>query len=273
MELRKAILWTITWITLSFILNVIIYFTFGYKPAIEFLTGYLIEESLSIDNLFVFLYFFKVFGFESSKQRRILNWGIFGVIILRGIFIYVGATLISNFYWILYIFGAILIYSGFHMIFGKEKELHPERNPIIKYFKKFYPIKTDYEGKKFFIRENKILYATPLFIVLLVIETTDVVFAIDSIPAIFAITQDPLIVFSSNMMAVLGLRSLYFVLEHIQKIFIYVKYGVGLVLIFVGFKMLVENIIHIGTTTSLFVVVTILFLSVLSSYIIPSEKK
>ena len=191
---------------------------------------------------------------------------------MRGIIIFVGATLINEFNWILYFFGFLLIYTGYYMVVGEEKELHPEKNPIVKYFKRFFPVLTDYEGKNFFVRKDKILYATPLFIVLIVIETTDLVFAIDSIPAIFAITKDPLIVFSSNLMAVLGLRSLYFVLDHIQRIFKFVKFGVGVVLVFVGIKMLLMDIYHINIYASLFIVLTILTLSVVASYIIPEKK-
>ncbi|MEK7819357.1 MAG: TerC/Alx family metal homeostasis membrane protein [Bacteroidota bacterium] len=272
MPLKKAIYWTIFWFLLSMTINLIIYYFYGTQKALEFLTGYVIEESLSIDNLFVFLFVFKVFGVEQNKQRRILNYGILGVILMRGIIIFVGATLINEFNWILYFFGFLLIYTGYYMVVGEEKELHPEKNPIVKYFKRFFPVLTDYEGKNFFVRKDKILYATPLFIVLIVIETTDLVFAIDSIPAIFAITKDPLIVFSSNLMAVLGLRSLYFVLDHIQRIFKFVKFGVGVVLVFVGIKMLLMDIYHINIYASLFIVLTILTLSVVASYIIPEKK-
>ena len=265
---RKALKWVIFWISIALLFNAGVYYTLGQQKAIEFLTGYIIEESLSVDNLFVFLVLFKYFKIPSHHQRRVLNWGIVGVIILRGIFILLGSALISNFGFVLYIFGAILIYSGYQMVFGKEKEIHPEQNTVLRLFKRFYKVTTDYHGDKFFIKKDGINFATPLFVCLLVIESTDLVFAVDSIPAIFAITTDPFIVFSSNILAVLGLRSMYFLLSAVADKFEFVKKGVGIILCYVGIKMLlpmINPLWHIPVFISLIVIVSILGLSVLIS--------
>ncbi len=267
MSTRKAIFWSIFWIVLSLSLNGVVLLLYGHQKAVAFFTGYIIEKSLSVDNLFVFLIIFTFFNVSPAHQRRILNYGIIGVIILRGLLIFLGSSLVERFGWILYIFGAILIYSGYKMVFGKEKKVEPDRNLLLNWFKRFFPVKNSYTGEHFFIKENGVWYATPMIIVLIVVETTDIVFAVDSIPAIFGITTDPFIVFSSNLMAVLGLRSLYFVLERVQRAFIYVKYGVGVVLVFIGVKMLIVDYIEISTLLSLTVVVCILAASVLLSYI------
>ncbi|MCX6139195.1 MAG: TerC/Alx family metal homeostasis membrane protein [Ignavibacteriales bacterium] len=267
MPVRKAIVWTLFWIALSLLVNAGIYFVFGQQKAMEFLAGYLIEKSLSVDNLFVFLMLFTYFGIQPRAQRRALNYGIAGVLVLRGILIFAGSALISQFHWVLYVFGAILIYSGFKIVTGHEVEVHPDRNLASRIFRKLVPYNEKHQGEEFFTKDDGRWKAAPLLLVLIVIETTDVVFAIDSIPAIFGITTDPLIVFSSNLLAVLGLRSLYFVLEHVQKAFIYVKYGVGVVLTFVGLKMLLDRVYAIDTFTSLMVVVGILGFSVVLSII------
>ena len=263
--MRRAIYWTLFWVAMAMIINVIIYFQLGAEKAMQFLAGYVIEESLSVDNLFVFLIIFSYFKISPQQQRRALNYGIVGVIILRGIMIYLGNVLIGEYNWILYVFGVFLIYSGYKIVFGEEIEVHPEKNYFMKMFSKIVPIKHHYTGLKLFVKENNRWFATSLLVVLIVIETTDVVFAVDSIPAVFGITTDPFIVFSSNFMAVLGLRSIYFVLERIHSIFVYVKYGVGIVLVFVGMKMLLAHVFPIGTLTSLCVVLGILSLSVILS--------
>lgn len=275
MPTRKALKWVIFWISIALAFNVVVYFTLGQQKAIEFLTGYIIEESLSVDNLFVFLVLFKYFKIAPHHQRRVLNWGIVGVIILRGIFILLGSVLISQFGFVLYIFGAILIYSGFQMAFGEDKEVHPEDNKVLKIFKRFYKITHEYHGDHFFVKRDGIKYATPLFVCLLVIESTDLVFAIDSIPAIFAITTDPFIIFSSNILAVLGLRSMYFLLSAVADKFEFVKKGVGLILCYVGIKMLLPIInpaYHIPVFVSLLVIISILGFSVLIS-ILQNRKK
>ena len=277
MPLKKAIIMSAFWITLSLLFNVGVYFFYevnfqtGTQKALEFFTGYIIEKSLSVDNLFVFLMIFTYFGVEPRDQRRVLNWGIFGVIILRGLLILMGAAIVHEFIWVLYIFGLFLIYSGYRMLVFKEEIVHPERNKVLILFKKFFPISKDYHGHRFFTKEGGRWVATPMFVVLLVIETTDVVFAVDSIPAIFGITLDVVIIFTSNLMAVLGLRSLYFVLEHVQSAFVYVKKGVGIVLGYIGTKMVLMEVIKIPVTVSLSVVVIILVMSVLLSIVMKNR--
>lgn len=270
MPVKKAIKWVIFWISIAILANISVYFWLGQQKAIEFLTGYLIEEFLSIDNLFVFLVLFNYFKIPHQYQRKVLNWGIAGVIILRGIFILLGVTLISHFAFILYVFGAVLIYSGYKLVFNKEKEIHPEHNKVVKLFKKFMKTTHELNENKFFVKIGGITYATPLFVCLIVIESTDVVFAIDSIPAIFAITNDPFIIFSSNILAVLGLRSIYFVLSVVADKFAFVKKGVGTILVYVGIKMLIPLAVpgwHIPVHISLFVIITILSVSIIISII------
>ncbi len=275
MSPKKALKWVLFWVGIALAFNAVVYYYLGQQKAIEFLTGYIIEESLSVDNLFVFLVLFKYFRIPQHHQRRVLNWGIIGVIILRGIFILLGSALISNFGFVLYLFGAILIYSGYQMAFGEEKEIHPEQNKVLRLFKRFYKVTTDYHGDHFFIKKDGHKYATPLFVCLLVLESTDLVFAIDSIPAIFAITTDPFIVFSSNILAVLGLRSMYFLLSAIADKFEFVKKGVGIILAYVGIKMLLPIINpawHIPVFVSLAVILSVLLISVVISIIINRRK-
>ncbi len=266
MPLRKAIYWSIFWITLSLSFNVVIYYTHGQQKALEFLTGYIIEKSLSVDNLFVFLIVFTIFGVELKDQLRVLNYGIIGVIILRGILIVLGSTLVKEFHWILYIFGAMLVYAGYRVVYGEDAKIEPEKNIAVRLVRKIIRIDNNYHGHRFFIKKEGLMYATPLFVCLLVVETTDVVFAIDSIPAIFAITTDTFIVLSSNLMAVLGLRSLYFVLAEIHASFEYVKYGVGVVLAYVGIKMLIMDVYKIDTLVSLVIIISILSFSAMLSF-------
>lgn len=252
-----------------------IFLTLGQEKALEFLTGYIIEESLSVDNLFVFLILFKYFGIDSRHQRRVLNWGILGVIVLRGIFILLGVTLITHLHFVLYIFGVVLIYSGYKMSFQKETEIHPEKNKILKLFKKFTRTTHEMHGERFFITKNGKRYATPLMVCLITIESTDIMFAIDSIPAIFAITHDPFIIFSSNILAVMGLRSIYFLLAAVADRFAFVKRGVGIILAYVGVKMLLPLInpdFGIPTFVSLLVICSILFFSILISVAIAKRK-
>ncbi|MGH2574860.1 MAG: TerC family protein [Ignavibacteria bacterium] len=275
MPTKKALYWTIFWISTALLFNLGIYLNFGQQKALEFLTGYIIEESLSVDNLFVFLILFNYFKIPPRFQRRVLNWGIVGVIILRGVFILLGTTLISRFDFVLYIFGAVLLYSGYKMAVTKGVEVHPEDNKVLKLFKKFMKTTHEFHGHKFFIEKDGIKYATPLFVCLIVIESTDIVFAIDSIPAIFAITTDPLIVFSSNILAVLGLRSMYFLLVAVADKFSFVKRGVGLILFYIGVKMLlplVNPAYHIPTFVSLLIIISILFFSVLISIVLSKKE-
>lgn len=268
MSPKKALKWVIFWIGIALLFNAGVYYYLGQQKAVEFLTGYIIEESLSVDNLFVFLVLFKYFKIPAEYQRRVLNWGIVGVIFLRGVFILLGSVLISQFGFILFIFGAILIFSGFQMAFGEEKEIHPENNRTLKVFKRFMKTTHEITGHDFFVKKHGIWYATPLFVCLIVIESTDVVFAIDSIPAIFAITKDPFIIFSSNILAVLGLRSFYFLLSAIADKFAFVKKGVGFILCYVGIKMLLPMInpnMHIPVHISLIIIISILIISIFIS--------
>jgi tellurite resistance protein TerC len=237
---------------------------FRDKKLLEFMTGYLLEKALSIDNLFVFLIIFTYFRIRPSYQRRVLNFGILGVIILRGVFIALGSAIVDNFHWVLYVFGLLLFYAAYQMLFGKDTEIDPEKNVVLKYLQKIIPIDLSItDTSHFFVKKNAKWHGTSLFIVLIVIETSDVVFAIDSIPAVFAITTDPFIVFSSNLFAIMGLRSLYFLIEKIQSIFKFVKYGVGVVLAFAGVKMFV----HIDVVISLIAIVVIFVVAIALSII------
>lgn len=237
MPLKRALFWTLFWILSALVFNIYIYCSRGAQKALEFLAGYAIEKSLSLDNLFLFLMIFSYFNIEPKYQRKALNYGIMGALVLRLIMILTGVALVEKFEWLLYIFGALLVYSAFKIIFGEERKLDPEKNIAIRLFKKIMPV-TDRDSHHFFVRINGILHATSLFVVLILIESTDVVFALDSIPAIFAVTTDPFIVYTSNIFAILGLRSLYFFLERCKEAFIYVKQGVGIILFIAGVKLL-----------------------------------
>lgn len=265
---KEAAGWSIFWIALALVFNVGVYFWFGSQAATEFFTGYVIEKSLSVDNLFVFALLFSFFRVPHAYQHRVLFWGVLGALVMRGILILVGTSLISRFEWIFYVFGALLLLSGYRMLrHDKENdEFDPEKNPVVKIVRKFIPVSRDYDGTHLFTRkEGGILKATPLFIVLLVVETTDLVFAVDSIPAIFAITQDPFIVYTSNVFAILGLRSLYFLLSHVLESFRYLSTGLAVVLMFIGLKMLVMDFVHIPVTVSLGVVLGIVTVSIVLS--------
>ncbi len=265
-NLREASLWWgfIVFLTVAF--NSGIYFFLGHEKALQFFTGYIIEQSLSIDNLFVFLMIFDYFGVPDHFQPRVLHWGIVGALGMRFIMIFVGTALLNRFYWLIYIFGGILIFTGLKMIFEKDKKLDPEKNPMLKLLKKYVPIATrGYVDQKFFVRLNGALYATPLFVVLVLIESSDVIFAVDSIPAVLAISRDPFIIYSSNVFAILGLRTLYFILNSIMPLFTYLKFGISIVLCYVGIKMLIVHFYKIPTLLSLGVIVLILGGSILCS--------
>lgn len=240
-KVKEALIWSFIWILLAVSYCVVVYFWRGQTVALEFLTGYLIEKTLSIDNIFVFVLVFSFFKVPEVLQHRVLMWGILGALVLRGIFIALGSALISQFHWIIYLFGAFLIVTGLRMAFQKEHGVNPENNPLVRLFRRFFKVTDEYHGQRFFIRHNTQLFATPLFIVLLVIEFTDLIFAVDSIPAIFAVTKDPFIVYTSNVFALLGLRSLYFALSGIVGKFHYLKLGLSAVLAFVGIKMLLTD--------------------------------
>lgn len=269
--LREAFGWSVVWISLALLFNLGIYFLWGSEKAMEFLAGYLIEKSLSVDNIFVFIMIFSYFAVPPMYQHRILFWGILGALIMRAIFIAAGAALLAAFHWIIYIFGAFLIFTGIKMFFAGDEKIEPEKNPAVTLLRRFMPITKDYEGQRFFVRKDGRTWATPLFVVLLVIETTDVIFAVDSIPAIFAITLDPFIVYTSNIFAILGLRALYFLLAGILEMFRFLKVGLACVLCFVGFKMMIVEFYKIPIGVSLGVVAGILTVSILASLIKPKH--
>jgi tellurite resistance protein TerC len=265
MPLRKALYWTFFWIAASLALNALIWLLYGGHDAMLFLTGYVIEKALSVDNLFVFLIIFRYFGITLHQQRRVLNYGIIGVVLLRGVLILLGTTLVQQFHWILYVFGGVLVYSAWRIVFGHDAVFDPGKSTVLRWARSVLPVTEDTGDAHFVVRRGKGWAVTPLLLVLIVIETTDVVFAVDSIPAIFAITTNAFLVLSSNLMAVLGLRSLFFVLEHTERSFAYVKYGVGLVLVFIGFKMLLMDLVYISTWVSLLIVTALLVGSMLVS--------
>ncbi len=272
-KVKEALIWSAVWIALAMLFNAGIYFWRGSEVALEFFTGYLIEKSLSVDNIFVFILIFSYFSVPALYQHKVLFWGILGALLMRAILIAVGATLIAKFHWIIYVFGGFLIITGVKMALQKSTDIHPEKNPLVRLFKRFMPVTNEYHGEKFFIKENGRRFATPLFIVLLMVEFTDLVFAVDSIPAIFAITKDPFIVYTSNVFAILGLRSLYFALAGVMGYFHYLKIGLALVLVFVGAKMMMVDIYKIPIGLSLSVVGGILLLSVLASLIWPRRSE
>lgn len=274
-KVKEALLWSAFWITLALIFNVGIYFYAGEKIAFDFFTAYLLEKSLSVDNLFVFILIFGFFKIKSELQHRILFWGILGALVMRAIFIFAGVALITKFAWIMFVFGAFLIYTGIHMLFEKEdNEFDPNKNIVIRLFRKIMPVTDEIVGHKFFIRKNKVTYATPLFIALLIIEASDVIFAVDSIPAVLSVTSDVFIVFTSNIFAILGLRSLYFALNGIMGLFRYLKFALAFILSFIGVKMIVNELgkelsydFHITNFASLGVIVGALTISILASVI------
>ncbi len=271
-SLKESFAWTAIWITLALIFNAGIWHFYGPQRALEFFTGYVIEKSLSVDNVFVFALLFSYFAVPQLYQHKVLFWGILGALIMRAVMIIVGAALITHFAWIIYVFGAFLILTGIKMIVKREEEIHPERNPVVRWFKRLMPVTADYRGDKFFVREKGVLSATPLFVVLLLVEISDLIFAVDSIPAIFAVTKDPFIVYTSNVFAILGLRSLYFALAGVMDKFHYLKVGLGVVLTFVGVKMVLAHTAwKIDTLISLGVIVLILTVAVVASLIRPKK--
>ena len=272
--IKEALGWSAFWIVLSLLFNLGLYFWQGKEAALQFLTGYLIEKSLSVDNLFVFVLLFMYFKVPAKYQHKVLFWGIIGALVMRGALIGMGVVLIAKFHWILYLFGAFLIFTGIKMAFQKETaEVHPENNIAVRLFRKIMPVTSGYHEAKFFLKINGRRHATLLVIVLIVVETTDLVFALDSIPAIFAITTDPFIVYTSNVFAILGLRSLYFALASLINLFHYLKIGLSVVLTFVGVKMILAEIFPIPISLALGVVGVVLLLSVLASMIWPKKEK
>lgn len=277
-SLKEAAVWSGVWVALSLCFALAVYLTMGRESGLEFLTGYLIEYALSIDNIFVFVLIFSYFNVPEKYQHRVLFWGIIGALVLRGVMIVAGSALVTRFAWTLYIFGAFLVFTGLRMALQKDEAAYnPERDPVLRLARKLVPVTADYRGDKFFVHEpdstgRKRYSATPLFIVLLIVDTTDIIFATDSIPAIFAVTRDPFIVYTSNICAVLGLRALYFLLASVVDKFVYLKLGLSLVLILIGAKMLLEHFLHIPILAALAAVGAILGTSILASIKSPSSK-
>jgi len=271
-KFREALTWTMVWVSLAIIFNVGVYFVLGPTKALEFFTGYIIEESLSVDNLFVFIMIFNYFHITKAHQPKILKWGIIGALVMRAFFILVGIELIERFHWMIFVFGALLVFTGLKMAFGGEEKIEPEKNLLVRVVRKFVPITKRIRDDRFFIRKGGILAATPLFLTLLVVESSDVIFAVDSIPAVLAVTHDPFIVYTSNVFAIMGLRSLYYLLAHVMEMFAYLKLGISFILAFVGVKMLLTDLYHIPIFFSLGVIVGVLTISILTSIVIAGKK-
>lgn len=270
--LKEALTWTGVWITLAMIFNLFVYYYFDKEKAIEFFTGYLIEKSLSVDNIFVIIMIFSYFKVPASYQHKVLFWGILGALVMRVIFILAGIELIHKFHWLIYIFGGFLVFTGIKMLTSGEDKFEPgEKNIVVRLARKIFPFTDSFEGDKFFIRREAKLWATPLFMVVILIEATDLIFAVDSIPAILAISDDAFIVYTSNVFAILGLRSLYFALAGVEKYFKYLKYGLSTILIFVGVKMCITDWYKIPVDLSLIVIVFILSISMLASVIVQKK--
>ncbi len=271
-KLKEALWWSAFWISIGLLFNIVVYYFRDHESALQYFTAYIVEKSLSMDNLFVFLMIFTYFKVPEKYQHKVLFWGILGALLMRMGFIFAGIALIKKFHWILYVFGAMLIYSGIKMISEKDKEIHPEKNPVIRLFRKIMPITKDYVDGKFFIKKDSLWHATPLFVVLLVIETSDVIFAVDSIPAVLAISNDTFIVYTSNIMAILGLRALYFALSGVMKIFRYLHFGLSFILIFIGIKMVIADFYNIPIYISLGVICFVLVISIAISVILMKKE-
>jgi len=273
-KIKEALGWSAVWISLALFFNVGLYFWHVRETSLQFLTGYLIELSLSVDNLFVFLLIFMYFKVPTQYQHKVLFWGIIGAQVMRGLLIGLGVTLIVKFHWILYVFGIFLVFTGVKMAFQDEAaEVRPERNVLVRMFKRFVPVTSGYHGSRFFLKHDGRRFATLLFIVVLVVESSDLLFALDSIPAIFAVTTDPFIVYTSNIFAILGLRSLYFALAGLMNLFHYLRIGLAIVLTFVGLKMLLAGVYPISIVLTLVIVGGVILLSVLASLKWPKQEK
>lgn len=272
-SVKDALLWTCVWVFMSFLFNTFVYYQFGQEKAFEFFTGYLIEKSLSVDNIFVIVLIFSYFKVPTEYQHKVLFWGILGALLLRVLFIFAGVDLIHRFHWLVYIFGGFLIFTGIKIVSQGEMKLDPQNNPVVKFTRKLFRVTPDFEKDKFFVRKDELLWATPLFVVVILIETTDLIFAVDSIPAILAISDDTFIVYTSNVFAILGLRSLYFALAGIEKFFVYLKYGLSIILIFVGVKMCIADWYKIPIEISLAFIILTLSMAVLASMVLGQTKK
>src|SRR5277367_3044591 len=272
-SVREAALWSVVWIVISILFGVGVHYFLGAPAALEYFTGYLIEKALSVDNLFLFLLIFRAFAVDERLQHRLLEWGVLGALVMRGVMIAAGAALIERFSWVLYLLGAFLVYAGIHMLFAKKETIHPENNAIFRFANKHLRVTRDYQGEHYFVRRSGQLFATPLFLILLVVEITDITLAVDSIPAIFGITRDPFIVYTSNVFAILGLRALYFLLASVLGRIRYLTAGLSCVLVFIGGKMIVEPWLHVSVQVSLGTVAGILLVAVAASLLIPDKSK
>jgi tellurite resistance protein TerC len=271
-KFREALVWSVTWIALACGFAALVYFWHGRGTAVEFVTGYVIELSLSVDNLFIFVLIFRFFRVAPEHQHKVLFWGIVGALVMRAIFIVVGIGLIRRFHWITYAFGALLVYSGIKLFRQHGDGIEPESNPVLRLFRRWVPVTEEYEEDKFLVRRGR-LYATPLLVVLVLVEATDLLFATDSIPAVLAITLNPFIVYTSNVFAVLGLRSMYFLLADLMDLFHYLHYGLAVVLVFIGAKMVASDYYRIPTGVALGVVAGVLLISVLASLLQPRSQE
>jgi tellurite resistance protein TerC len=269
---KEALIWTGVWVTLALFFNLFIYFYLGEELAVEFFTGYLIEKSLSVDNIFVMIMIFSYFQVPQEYQHKVLFWGILGALVMRVIFIFSGIELIHRFHWLIYIFGGFLIFTGIRMLTSGDAKIEPEKNPIIKLARRMFSVTSTFEGDKFFTKREGKTWVTPLFLVVILIEATDLIFAVDSIPAILAISEDPFIVYTSNVFAILGLRSLYFALSGIEKYFHYLKFGLSAILVFVGLKMCIVDFYKIPVTISLIVIVFLLAIAMIASVLFPKKE-
>ena len=271
-SVKEAITWTAIWVVMAMLFNGLIYFWQGKQPALEFFTGYLVEKALSVDNIFVFIMIFSYFQIPARLQHKVLFWGIIGALLMRVIFIFAGVALLNKFHFTIYIFGALLVFTGIKMFNHNGAQIEPDKNPVLRFFRRFMKVSPQLDGDKFFTRQGSERVATPLFLVLLFIETTDLIFAVDSIPAILAITQDQFIVYTSNVFAILGLRSLYFALADIVHKFWLLSYGLAIVLVFVGLKMLIIDLYKIPIEGSLIFIATVIAGSVILSLKIKNKK-
>lgn len=271
--LKASLIWSAIWIGVSLLFNAFVFFYMDHQAGMQFFSAYIIEKSLSVDNLFVFLMIFSVMGIKPENQPHVLQWGILTAIVMRVFFILAGVALMHLFHPIIYVFGFFLFYAAYRMAFGKDEKIDAENNYLIKFFKKRFNLLTDYEGKRFFLRKDKKLFITPLFLTFLLIESSDLIFAVDSIPAVLAISSDPFIAITSNIFAILGLRALYFALAGIVDIFTYLKYGVSIILAFVGVKMVLSDVVEVSTELSLVVIVSILAISIILSLVFKKKEQ
>lgn len=270
---KESLVWTGVWITLAMIFNILIYYRSGEEKAVEFFTGYLIEKSLSVDNIFVIIMIFSYFQVPQEYQHKVLFWGILGALIMRAIFIFSGIELIHRFHWLVYVFGGFLIFTGIRMVTSGDAQIEPEKNPLTKLARRIFSVTDNFVGANFFVKREGKKWATPLFLVVILIEATDLIFAVDSIPAILAISDDPFIVYTSNVFAILGLRSLYFALSGIEKYFHYLKFGMSAILVFVGVKMCIVDFYKIPVELSLIVIVFVLAIAMISSVLFPKKEQ